>query len=62
MPDESVQSWVEWNVAFEALKLAHEKLRRLAYSPADEPERREATQEWVDARADYNRACALIPV
>jgi hypothetical protein len=62
MPVESDTLWAEWNAAFEALKLAHDKLRRLAHSPADNPERREATQEWVDARAAYNRACAQIPV
>jgi hypothetical protein len=62
MPNESVQSWVEWNAAFEALKLAHEKLRSLVHLPADDPERREATQEWLDARAAYNRASAQIPV
>jgi hypothetical protein len=62
MSNESVQSWAEWNAAFEALKVAHENLRRLAHSPEDNPERREATREWVDARAAYNRTCAQIPV
>jgi hypothetical protein len=62
MPVESDTLWTEWNEAFEALKLAHDKLRRLAHSPTDNPERREATREWVDARAAYNRACAQIPV
>ena len=62
MSNESVQSWAEWNAAFEALKVAHEKLRHLAHSPEDDPERREATRQWVDARAVYNRACAKIPV
>ena len=61
MPDESVQSWAEWNGAFEDLKVAHKNLRRLAHS-ADDPERREATREWVDARAAYNLTCAKIPV
>jgi hypothetical protein len=56
MSNESEQSWAEWNGAFEDLKVAHEKLRRLAHSPEDAPERREATREWIDARAAYNRA------
>jgi len=62
MPVESTVLWAEWNAAFEALKVAHEKLRRLAYSPEDDSERRDAIREWVDARASYNRACAQIPV
>ena len=51
MLPESNTLWAEWNAAFEALKVAHAKLRGLAHSPADDPERREATREWVDARA-----------
>jgi hypothetical protein len=62
MSDESTTLWAEWNAAFEALKRAHEKLRGLAHSPSDNTERREVTQEWVNARAAYNRACAQIPV
>ena len=42
------------------MKVAHEKLRRLAYSPEYHPERSDAIREWVDARAAYNRACAQI--
>jgi hypothetical protein len=49
MPVESTVLWAEWNAAFEALKVAHEKLRRLAYSPENDPERRDAIREWVDA-------------
>jgi hypothetical protein len=62
MPVESNTLWAEWNAAFEALKLAHEKLRGLAHSPPDNTERRDATREWLDARAAYNRACAQIPI
>jgi hypothetical protein len=62
MSDESVLLWAEWNTAFEGLIVAHEKLRELAFSPEDKPERRDATREWVDARAAYNRACAQIPL
>jgi hypothetical protein len=61
MPNENEQSWDEWNAAFEALKLAHENLRGLVHLSAEDPERREATREWLDARAAYNRACAEIP-
>jgi hypothetical protein len=62
MSVESNTLWAEWNSAFETLKLAHEKLRGLAHSPPEDTERHEATQEWVNARAAYNRACAQIPV
>jgi hypothetical protein len=61
MPVESDTLWAEWNTAFEALKLAHEKLRGLVQLSVEDPERREATREWLDARAAYNRACAQIP-
>jgi hypothetical protein len=61
MPGENEQLWDEWNAAFKALKLAHEKLRGLVHLSEDSPERRETTREWLDARAVYNRACAQIP-
>ena len=60
MPNKTLQSWAERNAAFEALKLTHEKLRDLVHLPTDDPERREATREWLDARAAYNRDCAQI--
>ncbi len=61
MPGENEQLWDEWNAAFEALKCAHEKLRGLVHLSEDDPGRREATREWLDARTVYNRACAQIP-
>jgi hypothetical protein len=39
MPVESDTLWAEWNTAFEALKLAHEKLRGLVRLSAEDPER-----------------------
>ena len=42
MPVESTVLWAEWNATFDGLKVAHEKLRRLAYSPEDDQERRDA--------------------
>ena len=62
MPVETTVLWAEWNAAFDVLKVAHEKLRRLAYSAENDPERRDAIREWVDARAAYNPACVQIPV
>jgi hypothetical protein len=48
MPNETLQSWAEWNAAFEALNLAHERLRDLVHLLTVDPERREATREWLD--------------
>jgi hypothetical protein len=48
MPNETLQSWAEWNAAFEALNLAHERLRDLVHLLTVDPEPREATREWLD--------------
>jgi hypothetical protein len=46
---ESTVLWAEWNAAFNALKVAHKNLRRFAFSPEDDLERRDAFREWLDA-------------
>jgi hypothetical protein len=53
MPNETLQSRAEWNAAFEALKLAHERLRDLVHLLTVDPERREAPKNGLMARAAY---------